>query len=117
MQNGLGGFGPFLVGWCAMAEEHFRRLGELRRDFLFSVVVQLVVVLVASTILDGGHLLRMCLIAVAAHWLTVGIIAARRKNALTRADTFMIRLAFLIYIPIAYLLAEIASFIADKLGL
>lgn len=100
-----------------MAEEHRMAPGELRRSLLFSIVVQLIILLLASLVLDGGHLLRMCLIAVAAHWLTVGIILARRRSALTRADTFMIRLAFLIYIPIAYLLAEIASFIGDKLGL
>lgn len=51
---------------------------------------QLILLLLASAILDGGVLLQLCAFAFAAFWIGVAIIRFRRGSTLTKLDLLII---------------------------
>lgn len=59
------------------------------------LIQQLIVLVMASMILDGGMLAQMFSYAAAAYWVCVGIILLRRRRNLTRFDKIVIRIGFL----------------------
>lgn len=61
----------------------------------FPLLQQLIVLGVASLILDGGMVLRMFSYAALAYWACVAIIWIRRRRQLTKIDRIVIRIGFL----------------------
>lgn len=92
-----------------MTEKKTFRLQELRRQLIIPVILQLLMLLLASLILDGGVILRLCTIAVIGHWITVLYLALRRRNKLTEVDTMLIRWGFLFFLVVAMLAGTVAG--------
>jgi hypothetical protein len=62
----------------------------------FPLVQQLVVLGMASLILDGGVILQVFSYAALAYWVGVVIILFRRRKQLTPVDRIIIRVGFLV---------------------
>ncbi|HVT89596.1 MAG TPA: hypothetical protein VHD56_12140 [Tepidisphaeraceae bacterium] len=71
------------------------------------LVTQIVVLLFASIILDGGQILNYCSAAFVCFWLSTGIIWLMRTNPPTKIDGAMFHLGFLLLIPVIILGAHI----------
>ena len=59
------------------------------------LVQQLVVLGVASLLMDGGRILQMFSFSALAYWVCIAIIFIRRRRRLTRIDQLVIRVGFL----------------------
>ncbi len=64
-------------------------------SLLFPLVQQLVVLGMASLILDGGMILQVFSYAALAYWVCVAVIMIRRRRQLTRIEKLVIRIGFL----------------------
>jgi hypothetical protein len=64
-------------------------------SLLFPLVQQLVVLGMASLILDGGMILQVFSYAAVAYWVCVAVIMIRRRRQLTPIDKIVIRIGFL----------------------
>lgn len=62
----------------------------------FPLVQQLVVLGMASLVLDGGMILQVFSYAALAYWFCVAIILIRRRRQLTPIDRIVIRIGFLV---------------------
>jgi hypothetical protein len=74
-------------------------------SLLFPLVQQLVVLGMASLILDGGMIMQIFSYAALAHWVCVAIILIRRRRQLTPIDKIVIRVGFLVACAISVVLA------------
>jgi len=90
------------------------RLSNLRGPFVFTVLLQVALLVFTSLILDGGQCARLCLAAIAGYWLMIWGITSRRRDALTKIDVTLIRLGFLLWILIAGATEMVLEFIAVK---
>src|SRR5262245_20396287 len=73
------------------------------RAAITSAIVQQVIVLVlASLILDGGDLLMFCLVACLAFWTGVIFIRVRRGQTPTKIDLLLIRSSYLLLCIITF---------------
>lgn len=70
----------------------------------FPLVQQLVVLGMASLVLDGGMILQVFSFAALAYWVCVGIILIRRRRHLTPIDKIVIRVGFLMACAISAVL-------------
>ena len=91
------------------------RIQELRGALVTPVVIQGVFMLLAGLILDDGTCGRIVMAAIVGHWLMVAWIALRRRNALTKTDTVLIRSGFFIWLPIAFVIMVVLEAVADKM--
>jgi hypothetical protein len=68
---------------------------ETRRSqaIAFAFAQQAAVLIIAGLILDGGHILRLCAIAVVASWVATAVILIRR-NQPTNLDWAIIKYGF-----------------------
>ena len=96
-----------------MNEKTTWRLEELHRALLFPVIVQVTLVVLSALLLDGGFSSRIVIAAVIGHWLLVFWIASRRRNALTKTDTVLIRLGFYLWLPVVFVLRVILGVVAE----
>ena len=78
------------------------------RMAITSAVVQQVIVLVlASMILDGGDLLAFCLVACLAFWVGVVFIRLRRGQTPTKMDLILIRSSYLLLCIITFFVVHL----------
>lgn len=77
------------------------RIQELHGALAMPVAMQITFAILAGLILDDGTCGRIVMTAIGGHWLMVAWIALRRPNALTQADTLLIRWGFFLWLPIA----------------
>ena len=76
---------------------HPNQLRDVRGGMVSPVVGQVVLAILAATVNDGNYLAGIVAIGVLVHWVVVGLITIRRRNALTRADVTLIRYGYLLY--------------------
>ena len=81
------------------------RLSQLQRPLGYLVAVQVALLLLTALLLDGGYCGQICLCAIVGYWLMVGWLAMRRRNALTKTDTILIRAGFFLWLAIATLVS------------
>ena len=71
---------------------------ELSKDYWLalqvSLVFQVVFMLLAGMILDGGQCAQWCAVSLAAYWGGLIVILLRRPKTPTRIDLFLIRWSF-----------------------
>ena len=78
------------------------------RAAITSAIVQQVIVLVlASLILDGGDLLMFCLVACLAFWVGVAFVRVRRGSTPTKTDLILIRSSYLLLCIITFFLVHL----------
>jgi len=78
------------------------------RTAITSAVVQQVIVLVlAALILDGGDLLMFCLVACLAFWAGVVFIRVRRGQTPTKTDLILIRSSYLLLCIITFFVVHL----------
>ena len=70
------------------------------------MVQQLVVLVIASLVLDGGMIFQVFSYAALAYWVCVGIILIRRRRHLTPIDKIVIRVGFLMACAISVVLTR-----------
>ncbi|MBN1673608.1 MAG: hypothetical protein JXR37_21355, partial [Kiritimatiellae bacterium] len=85
-----------------MNEKKTWRIQELHGALVTPFVIQIVFMILASMILDGGLCASIVMGAIIGHWLLVLWIALRRRNALTKADTVLIRSGFFFWLPVVF---------------
>lgn len=79
------------------------RIQELHGALAGPVLVQVVFMILTSMILDGGFCASIVVAAIVGHWLLVLWIVLRRRNALTKTDTLLIKTGFFLWLPIAFM--------------
>ncbi|MGZ4971382.1 MAG: hypothetical protein ACXWDN_01375 [Limisphaerales bacterium] len=67
-----------------------------------AVVQQVIVLVLASMILDGGDILTFCLVACLAFWVGFAFIRVRRGRMPTKIDLTLIRGSYLLLCLITY---------------
>lgn len=77
------------------------RLSEETSALGWVLLLQVILLLTSATLLDGGYVSGICGSAMVGYWLMVGLLALRRRNALTKADTILIRSGFFLWLVIA----------------
>ena len=85
--------------------KHTSRLSELQSPLGWVVLVQVVLLVISGLLLDGGYCSRICVGAMVGYWLMIGWLALRRRNALTKSDTILIRTGFFLWLSIALLVS------------
>ena len=55
------------------------------------VLLQLLLFVFTGLILDGGHLTRMCIVAVTGYWIVAAMLIVRRRKSPTKTDLFFLR--------------------------
>jgi hypothetical protein len=73
-------------------------------DISFPVVQQVLVLMMASMILDGGMMMQLSGCAALAYWVGFSIIMARRRGRLTQTDAILIRWGFLMLYTVSFAL-------------
>ena len=74
-------------------QESMDRSSKITSDFTMALVVDAVLLLIASMILDGGATFHLVGSAVAAHFAGSALILLRRRKAPTKADYVFVKLA------------------------
>lgn len=94
------------VRWSLSLAEHknmndktTRSIRDVRGGFSIPVVGQVIFLILNLGTFDHGVSFKLCIAAVIAHWLIVGMIAVRRKNDITRFDAVIIRFGFFLFLP------------------
>ena len=78
------------------------------RTAITSTVVQQVIVLVlAAMLLDGGDLLMFCLVACLAFWVGVTFIRVHRGQTPTKMDLILIRSSYLLLCIITFFVVHL----------
>jgi len=95
-----------------MNEKTTWRTLELRGALLGPFVVQVLFMALSALILDGGFCASIVMAAIVGHWLMILWIALRRRNALTKLDTILIRVGFFVWLLIATLITIVLQAIA-----
>ena len=83
------------------------RFGELQSTLGWILLMQVLLLMLTSLLLDGGYCSRICGCAMVGYWLMVGWLALRRGKTLTKTDAVLIRSGPCIWLAIA-VLVEIA---------
>ena len=65
------------------------------------MVIQFVLLTLTAMAFDGGVSSRVCVQAMLAYWLMVAWLALRRWSNLTKADVFLIRTGFFLWLVVA----------------
>lgn len=103
-------FGAVWVGVVLLEHSYMRALVTFgpayRRPIGFAVAQQVLVVVLAAFLLDGGAMLRASLFAVASHWAIILPVMFRRPSSPTAFDLGLIRFGF---IPVAVAAGVIAG--------
>ncbi|QEG22639.1 hypothetical protein [Mariniblastus fucicola] len=80
---------------------------HVRAHFLVITSTQLACLVLSSLLLDGGRGFRICVAAVAAHWLAIAFVAARSRNDLTVVDSLPVRWGIFPFLICATLMANV----------
>ena len=93
-----------------MNDEHIvtgqPRIAAPLKSAMFSAFVQQVIILLlAGTILDGGVIAQMCLFACAVFWGGVAVILLRRRLTPTNLDLTLVRVGSLLVCFISYVVS------------
>jgi hypothetical protein len=73
----------------------------LRGGLVQPVIVQVVLLILSSSIFDGGFSSGLVMVGVISHWIVVALIALRRRNQLTRTDEILIRAGYVLWSALA----------------
>jgi hypothetical protein len=74
---------------------------QYRSPVMFALALEIPIAFLCFLMLDGGHLAKICGIAMAAHGAGIGIIMSRRPQIPTAIDRVFIRIGFLmIFLPL-----------------
>ena len=74
---------------------------------------QLIILLLATMVLDGGVLLEVCLFAAGAFWAGVALIWFRRRGSPTKLDLLVVEAG---YVPLCVLAFFLSYWIWSKRG-
>jgi len=74
------------------------RLKDLQPAIINSAIIQAVLLILGSLIMDTGIIFSFFLFAVAAHWIVFTLIALQRRNNLTATDRVLLTGGFAIYL-------------------
>lgn len=83
-----------------------RSARSFKAEVLPALVLEAAILVLASMVLDGGGIARVCLQALVGFWGAVGVLRIRRRGALSGLDVLVIRYG---YIP-----AGIISFFVTR---
>jgi hypothetical protein len=72
-----------------------------RRPIGTALVTQAIVAVLSGMILDGGTVMRICLVAMIAFWAGAAVLIWRRPQSPTKTDLALIRLGYLLVVAIA----------------
>ena len=78
-----------------------------RKPLLEAAILQVLVVILAGMILDGGKCLYVALLSVMAHWAVSVIILVRRPYSPTKGDLVIVGRVFLLMLLVIYLLGTL----------
>lgn len=98
-----------------MNEKKTWRIQELHGALVTPFVIQVVFMILASLVLDGGVCAGIVMGAIAGHWLLVLWIALRRRNALTKTDTVLIRSGFFFWLPVVFVVRVVLEIVAGAM--
>jgi hypothetical protein len=70
-----------------------------------SAAQQLIILLLAGGILDGGVILELCIFAAVAFWIGVAVIWFRRRSNPTRLDLLAIEAGYVVLCVISFFLS------------
>ena len=73
-----------------------------RNAITSAIVQQLIVLVLAAGILDGGDILSFCLVALLAFWIGVVFIRVRRGQTPTKLDLILIRSSYLLLCVVTF---------------
>jgi len=88
-------------------EERPLQLSHLHFTLAANGAIQFLVLAFTGLTLDGGFSSRMCFHALIGYWLLVGWIALRRREALTTMDAVLIRVGFVLWLPVAVMVDSV----------
>lgn len=78
----------------------------VRPNLVQVALTQLPCLLVAAMLLDGGRGFRICVAAVVAHWLAIGLICLRGNDGLTALDRWVIPWGFFGCLAVAIMIGH-----------
>jgi hypothetical protein len=81
----------------AMSSDHPFTFRGMRRHLVQSLVIQAMLLILASLVLDGGFFASIVISGIIVHWLVVAIMAVRRSHALTLSDAILIRMGYVLW--------------------
>lgn len=73
---------------------------------VLALAQQLGTLLLASLLLDGGMILKLCLAATGTYWATVGIVALMRRTPPTATDHILLRIGFFLLLALLAVAAQ-----------
>ena len=76
-----------------------------------AVAQQAIVLILASLILDGGQILRLCSVPAMASWICTLLVMLRRPTSPTKLDLAIVKFGFWLAIP----LVVVIGFVVDLL--
>jgi hypothetical protein len=79
---------------CAISANYKRPIGT-------ALVTQAIVAVLSGMILDGGTVMRICLIAMIAFWVGAAVLIWRRPQSPTKTDLALIQGGYLVVVGIA----------------
>lgn len=82
-------------------------LSHIRPQLKTIIATQLPCLVVSALLLDGGRNLKICIAAILAHWVCVGIICSRNQPSISLMDTFLIRWGFVPCLTVAIVIANL----------
>ena len=97
---------------CLLPKERSRISSTLASSAKFNLVWQLLVLLLASMLLDGGAVLGLCQLASAGYWAGVGLIALRRPRVQSAGDAAFLHAGW----PLLAVVAALLTFVVPRLA-
>jgi hypothetical protein len=70
--------------------------GSFVNEVLPALVLQAPILMLAGMVLDGGSIFQVCAYAFVGFWGGVGVLGLRRRGALSRVDSFLIRYGYIL---------------------
>lgn len=71
----------------------------------FSILQQVIIIMAASSLLDGGAIAQICLLGSAASWTIIGLILVRRRLSPTKTDLALVNVGYLLLCILSGLVA------------
>lgn len=79
----------------------------IRSELPFILVVQSIILVMASMVLDGGGIAQVCFYALVAFWGGVVVLHFHRRGALSRVDLLLIRYGYILLCIISFFITRL----------
>ena len=89
------------------------KLISLKEAIVTGVVLDFILLGIASTIMDGGMMFGIALSIAIGHWVGNGVVLLRRRSRCSTLDRNFIRFGFFAIIPLAVVVGIVLVMISD----